>query len=89
MSFQKKFEATMINFNLETLPKKVKIQDSHYMQNDQNLFFICLFPHMSLRNLVTIKGQWFSFLHENYTNSFPRGVTLQNKGFSEVEHSQY
>jgi hypothetical protein len=79
----------MISFNLEMFPKKVRTLDVHCMQNGQHLFFICLFSQVSLKRVFTSKGQWYYFLHENYINSFPKGITLQNKYLSEVEKSHY
>jgi hypothetical protein len=83
-----KFEATMINCNLEVFPKQVKTLDIHNMQNNQHFLFICGFSQVSLREFVTSKGRWSAFLHEKFPNAFPRGITLQNKSLCEVGQIQ-
>jgi hypothetical protein len=74
----------MIGFNLETMHKKVRKLD----QNDKHFFFIGGLAQVLVTNLFTGKV-CFSFLHENYTYAFSRGITFQNKSLSEVKHNKY
>jgi hypothetical protein len=60
----------MINFNLEMMPKQVRMPDIHSVQNGQHLFFIGGLSQVSVTKLFTGIGQWSAFLHENCSYAF-------------------
>jgi hypothetical protein len=75
----------MINFDLEMMPKTIRMHDILNMQNGQHFIFISGLPQVFVIELSTGIGKWSTFLYEIYSYSFSRGITFQKKKISEVE----